>query len=106
MSDIRKADPLICAPVVKEMALTPADFRRGLAVLLQERAHSFDGGRASVAEPGRALTIDFLAKEPRVLGKLMVLPRAQVTISFEGYGPDEMRAFLSEFDRVFQRAGG
>jgi hypothetical protein len=94
------------APVVKEMALTSTDFRRGLAILFRDRDVAFEGERAVLAEDGRSLTIDFLAQEPRVLGKLMVLPRARVTIAFAGYEPAEAKDFLAEFDRVFQRAGG
>jgi hypothetical protein len=94
------------APVTKEMALTAADFRRGLAILFRDRAVAFEGERAVLTEDGRSLSIDFLAQEPRVLGKLMVLPRASITITFTGYGPTEADAFLAEFDRVFQRAGG
>lgn len=93
-------------PVTKEMALTAADFRRGLAILFRDREVVFEGERAVLTEDGRSLAIDFQAREPRVLGKLMVLPRASVTIAFTGYDSAEADAFLAEFDRVFQRAGG
>lgn len=93
-------------PVTKEMALTAADFRRSLAILFRDREVVFEGERAVLTEDGRSLAIDFQAREPRVLGKLMVLPRASVTIAFTGYDSAAADAFLAEFDRVFQRAGG
>lgn len=40
------------------------------------------------------------------LGGLLELPRARVTLSFEGVGEADRQAFMRRFDVAFQRGGG
>ncbi|HYG90419.1 MAG TPA: hypothetical protein VD978_29635 [Azospirillum sp.] len=90
------------APLVKEMALTAEEFRRllpGAAGDLRVR----DEG--AVVHVGDAVEIALEPLPPRRLG-LLAIPVMRVTLSFQGWGEDEVRAFAQRFDRAFQKGGG
>ncbi len=93
-------------PTVKDMALTPGEFFRGVALAMEGREYRVEshGVEAGAAERGISISIQPLP--PRRLSGLLSLPRAQVTISFRGHGAEEEADFLQRFDRVFQRGGG
>jgi hypothetical protein len=93
-------------PIVKEMALTPPEFERSLAVALQGMDYRLESDRADAGTEARGLTITFRALSPRRMSALLSLPRAEVTIAFRGYAPGEEADFLARFDRAFQRGGG
>ena len=52
------------------------------------------------------VSIRFEAIEPAVLGGLMRLPRARVTLDLGSLDGDARQAFLAIFDQTFQRGGG
>ena len=93
--------------VVKDMALTEADFQRLLPKALAGWDYRLDGAtgvQAGDAERGVAITLSPLPA--RTLGGLLVLQRSRVEITFRGLTDAERAAFLKQFDQAFQRGGG
>jgi hypothetical protein len=92
--------------VEKVMALTLADFHRSLATLAPDAALR-DGQTAVEIEIGGAsVSITFEAQPETTLGGLLALPRARVTLGLDRLDEAERAAFLTRFDRAFQRGGG
>ena len=92
--------------IVKDMALTRAEFLRGLEVAMQGLDYRVEGAVATAGSTDRGITITMDPLPPRRLSGLLSMPRAQVRISFHGYDEMEQAEFLSTFDRAFQRGGG
>ncbi len=91
--------------VSKDMGITHADFHRirpGLFPDAQVEVFA-DGLRARW--PDRHLVIT-LAPETRRRIALLSLPSTVVTIEFFGFTAEQRSAFLTHFDRRFQRGGG
>lgn len=92
--------------VEKVMALTLADFHRSLATLAPGLALR-DGQTGVEIDTGEAsVSITFEEQQDATLGGLLALPRARVTLTLDGLDDAERAAFLSRFDRAFQRGGG
>jgi len=92
--------------VVKDMALTLEDFRRGLASAMDGLDFALEGSVVKAGDDAHGITITFTPLPMRVLGGLLRVPRCEVAISFRGYAEAEKAAFLQRFDRSYQRAGG
>lgn len=92
--------------VVKDMALTPAVFLRWVPTAFEGLDYRLAGTDVEVGDAARGISLTFEPQPPRVLGKLMVMERAKVTLSFRGYDEAERDAFLGHFFKVFQRGGG
>ena len=96
----------VATEVVKDMALTPAQFFRDIARAMGDIDYRVEGAGVRAGTPARGIAIALRELPPRRLSALMVLPRCAVTISFQGYDEAERRAFLAAFDQAFQRGGG
>jgi hypothetical protein len=92
--------------IVKDMALTRADFLRSLEVAMQGLDYRVEGGVVTAGLPERGITITISPLPPRRLSGLLSLPRAEVRISFHGYDEPEQAEFLSIFEKAYQRGGG
>lgn len=92
--------------VEKVMSLGLADFHRSLRTLVPDIALAEDQKSVSISADGTAVTITFEAQDSATLGGLLVMPRARVTLTFEGMDASAQAAFLSRFDQAFQRGGG
>lgn len=107
-------DKPVAAIVEKIMSIKAAEFEAGIrrldpaavasastegGTVVFPVAHSSAGGVGPVQ-----ITFEKLA--PAVLGGLMRLPRAKVTLHLADLAPDARRAFLGVFDQTFQRGGG
>lgn len=90
------------ASLVKEMALTRAEFLRLLPGAADGVAWRDEGG---VVHVGNAVEIALEPLPPRRLG-LFEIPVMRVTLSFHGWTETEVRAFVQRFDRAFQKGGG
>ncbi len=92
--------------VEKIMALNLADFHRSLKAMAPQL--DLADGQTDVRVPvgGDAVHIRFEAREDATLGGLLALPRARVTLDFEGQDEPARAEFLALFDRAFQRGGG
>ncbi|MEC9368798.1 MAG: hypothetical protein VX871_08920 [Pseudomonadota bacterium] len=98
--------PRTAAPVEKIMALSPDDFRRSVAALAPLARMDATGTALCDLGAGKSVTISYEALTGVKLGKLLDMPRARVTITFDGLGDTEKSDFLARFDRAFQRGGG
>lgn len=92
--------------VVKDMALTPADFLRDLDRALTGLDYRVEGLAVEVGNADRGLSIALKELPPRRLSGLLSLPRSEISISFRGYEDGEREAFLERFYRAYQRGGG
>ena len=91
---------------VKDMALTWRDFLRGLDSAMGGLAYERKDQVVSAVDGPRSLRISIRPLPPRILGGLMKIEHAEVTLSFTGYSPAEEEAFLARFGRAYQRGGG
>jgi hypothetical protein len=87
------------------MALTRKMFFETLPRALDSDAYSVEGDRVRLVEGGKTLTITFAEQPTFKLGGFAV-PRAEVTLCFEGFDDQETEAALKRFDRYFHRGGG
>jgi hypothetical protein len=91
--------------IEKIMSIKLSEFEAGLARLDAAAPATAQNGTYTIArEQGVSITFEKL--EPAVLGGLMRLPRARVTLHLNSLEPEERRRFLSFFDQTFQRGGG
>ncbi len=92
--------------VEKLMALTLDEFHRSLKTLaplamIQDAQTEF-----VIPTDTSQVRIAYEALEEAKLGGLLALPRARVTLHLENLEQDQRDAFLTGFDRAFQRGGG
>lgn len=86
------------------MALTAAEFVAGLAHIGGIEKHADAAFAAQLARG--VVRITFEALPDARLGGLLHLPRARVTLHFEGVPEASRVEFLRRFDLAFQRGGG
>ena len=91
-------------PVEKIMSASREEFARCLAVLLGSDVAPDLPARVAVASG--LVVVGYEPLAPARLGGLLDLPRARVTLSFQGVSPAEADEFLRRFDLAFQRGGG
>ena len=91
---------------IKDMALTLADFKRGLGAALDGLEYRMDGHHVVVGDESRGVRIEVTPLPPRRLGGLFVVEHAEVKIEFQNYDAAEQQAFLKQFDQAYQRGGG
>jgi hypothetical protein len=87
------------------MSLTREDFRRTLPAAVGALPHRWEGDRVTIAADGGQIVITLTDQPARALGSLR-LPVLAVEFRFEGFTPDTVAAFMTRFDRHFQRGGG
>ena len=92
--------------VVKDMALTPADFVRLLPRALDGWEYEVGPGGATIGSAERGVTITLTEMPRRVITSLLSIELSKVEIAFHGLDPTEQADFLWRFDRTFQRGGG
>ena len=92
--------------VVKDMALTPADFLRDLDRALPGLDYRVNGKKVEVGDAQRGLSIAIRELPPRRLSGLLAVPRCEISIDFRGYETAEREAFLEHFYKAYQRGGG
>lgn len=91
----------------KEMSLTPEQFIRALAPVLEHEGGTVTHDRSQVAvnNGSRGLTLRFRPRPSRKLGAL-TLPVLKVDLRFEGYSGTQIKRFSDRFDLAFLRMGG
>ena len=92
-------------PHVKDMAATWPDILRLLPIALRDWPYQVEGTTVEVGSADRGATITVGPLPPRQFG-LVQIPRSRVALAFRGLDAGEQEAFLSQFDRAFQRGGG
>jgi len=91
--------------VVKDMAITHADFFRTLRPLLQDLPHELTADGAQIELGGGRVEIRLGAQGHRALGNFR-LPRTLVELRFDGCPQHVIDDFIAGFDRRFRRGGG
>lgn len=92
--------------IEKTMALTRADFDRSLAKIKAGSAASTADAPVHIAYGNGKVTISFKPLPSETVGGLLTLPRARVLLVIDGLSAEQKAAFLTNFDRAFQRGGG
>ncbi|MEM7221692.1 MAG: hypothetical protein AAF495_01850 [Pseudomonadota bacterium] len=92
--------------LVKDMALTEADFRRLIPKALDGWDYRMEGTKVEAGTAERGIAISLSPLPTRTLGGLLKLERHRVEIAFRGLEKPEQEGFLRQFDQAFQRGGG
>ena len=88
------------------MGLSHGEFFRTLPSAMGDTPYRVEGG-AVVADTGRGRSLRIeLGPEGRRRIALLSVPVTEVRLSFEGYAPAEMEAFMTYFLSRYQRGGG
>lgn len=103
-SEAATASAAATRTVEKIMSASRDEFARSLAVLLGVAAAPPTPAVVALGRGSVAIAYDPLPAAR--LGGLLELPRARVTLSFDGVGVAEEDEFLRRFDVAFQRGGG
>lgn len=91
--------------VGKTMALTRKMFFDTLPRALGSDAYTVDGDVVSLSDGARTLSITFAEQATFKLGGFAI-PRADITLQFNGYDEADAEAALKRFERYFHRGGG
>ena len=90
--------------VVRLMAISRADFMR-LLPLISDVHNSVDDRSNHIDIPSRGVSLE-LENQPEKQFAALSLPQLKVVIRFANAEASGNRAFLKEFDRIYQRGGG
>jgi hypothetical protein len=90
--------------IEKVMSLTAQEFNDTLAHVgtLEKKP---DGTFEFVVEDG-TVSISYVPLPSVTFGGLLTLPRAKVTLAFDGVSNSARETFLKHFDLMFKRGGG
>jgi hypothetical protein len=91
--------------IEKIMSIRLVEFEAGLTRLDPAAPSTNVSGTYQIPNTDGA-SITFEKIEPAVLGGLMRLPRARVTLHVETLDQEARTKFLAFFDQTFQRGGG
>jgi len=87
------------------MGIDHAELFRRLPAAIGSRDYQVVDDTIFLQENDRSIEIRYSAEAVRRLGA-MRLPVTRLNFRFDGYGEDEIDAFLSRFDLYFRRGGG
>lgn len=87
------------------MALTRKMFLDTLPRALDSDAYTMSGDTVSLVNSTSTLTITFTEQATFKLGGFSI-PRADITLEFDGYDDADTEAALARFQRYFHRGGG
>lgn len=87
------------------MSLAPNEFVASCERLAGANDHVSES-RVELGVGDGQVVITYEPLEGVRLGGLLDLPRAKVTITFDGVDPTEQEKFLRRFEVTFQRGGG
>lgn len=97
----------VAETIEKIMSIRLDEFEAGLARLARPQpVERGDGVYRLRLSDGTSAAITFTTLPVVVLGGLMRLPRAKITIRFEHASAEAAAMFIRLFDRTFQRGGG
>ena len=90
---------------VREMGITPDDYRRTLPEAVGTLSFEICGPETVIHHPEGEIKITLHPTTERRLGSF-VIPLTRVEFSFSGLSQVERNRFMGRFDRHFQRGGG
>ncbi len=88
-----------------EMSLSPTEFLRSFARMMQGESYQQTGLSLSITRADRQIQIDLTEKPARKIA-LLTFPVTEVKLSFQGYDEAQIAEFMQRFGRSFQRGGG
>ena len=91
--------------IEKIMSIRRVEFEAGLARIDVDAPATNTAGVYTIPNRG-GVTITFEKLAPAVLGGLMRLPRAKITIDVEALDQAARQQFVAFFEKTFQRGGG
>jgi hypothetical protein len=91
--------------IVKDMAITHADFFRSVQPLLAGEDHELRADGLTIRSGEALIEIHLGPERTRALGNFR-LPQTQVELRFESCPPAMIEDFLARFDLRFRRGGG
>lgn len=91
--------------VTKNMALTRKMFLDTLPRALDSDAYTVNGNTVTLVGGTSTLTITFIEQAAFKLGGFSI-PRADITLEFDGYDDAEAETALARFQRYYHRGGG
>ena len=91
--------------VHKEMGLTHDDLLRLLPVLAQPYVFTVSEQQIVISNNDQIVTIDYSIERTRKIASFE-LPVTDVNIVFTGFDQQQVKEFITKFDRVYQRGGG
>ncbi len=87
------------------MAITHAEFFRGLAAALAGHRYVVQHQGVVISEGGRCIAVALSNEEVCLIGALR-LPVTRAEFVFSGYTRADAEAFMEHLGRYFQRGGG
>ncbi len=90
--------------IEKLMSLSRQEFQNSMGLFLNGTPPTSDV--VTVPVDGGRVEVAYLPQDGVVLGGLMALPRAKVTLAFDGLDEQAREKFLRKFEISFQRGGG
>ena len=92
--------------IIKTMSLDLREFHRALKTLAPDVSLDDAQTEIVIASDQAEVRIVYEPLETAMLGGLLALPRARVTLHLGELRKAQRQAFLMAFDRAFQRGGG
>jgi hypothetical protein len=89
----------------RELGLTHAEFHRSLPPAIAHRPYAVDGDRVRIDDGARSVTIELGPQRYRAIASLRI-PYLEARFTFSGFSVPERDAFMTRFERYFQRGGG
>ena len=91
----------------RDMGYSVAEFFRILPTAVEGHDYAVDGCGVVIRPPdgGRELVLRIAELPERRIGMIRI-PRIEVDFSFRNFTGEQRKAFLTAFDRSFQRGGG
>ena len=91
----------------RDMGYSVAEFFRILPSAVEGHDYTVDGCGVVIRPPGgeRKLVLRVAELPERRIGMIRI-PRIEVDFSFHDFTDEQRKAFLTAFDRSFQRGGG
>ncbi len=91
--------------IVQTMSLSRDEFMKSV-MALDPAAEGISRDQYRLKVAAGTVVIGYAALPSVRLGGLLALPRAEVSLRFEGLSPAESEAFFKRFEIAFQRGGG
>jgi len=108
MAGVYEGSALAAGRIVKTMSLSRSEFAKSIEAFAGQAAslEAARSGRVMLPAGDGQVMIAYDALPSQTFGGLLELPRAEVSLSFEGGSQSDREAFVRAFDLAFQRGGG
>ena len=91
--------------VHKEMGLTHDDLFRLLPILVEAYDYKVSEQQITISKDDQIVTIDYSKERVRKIASFKI-PVTNLDFIFSGFDQQQVKEFITKFDRVYQRGGG